>query len=134
MQEDKKVLFDSVDTVRAALEVFAAMLSESKINRERMEAAATDPNLFATDLAEYLVKKGMTFRQAHKIVGGLVAECAAKELALNQVPLAELKKRSPLLDVAQVFDVNRSLSQRRAIGAPSPQNVVKQIRRWRAKL
>jgi len=58
LQEDKEALFDSVDTIKAALEVFTAMLPELKINRERMEAAANDPNLFATDLAEYLVKKG----------------------------------------------------------------------------
>jgi argininosuccinate lyase len=65
MQEDKEALFDSVDSIKNALELFAAMLRELKINRERMEAAATDPNLFATDLAEYLMKKGMPFRKAH---------------------------------------------------------------------
>src|SRR6266699_7090237 len=69
LQEDKEVLFDSVDTVRAALGVFAAMLPELKINRERMETAAKGPNLFATDLAEYLVKKGTPFREAHEIIG-----------------------------------------------------------------
>jgi len=61
MQEDKEALFDSVDTIKNALELFAAMLRELKINRERMEAAATDPNLFATDLAEYLVKRECHF-------------------------------------------------------------------------
>ena len=70
MQEDKEALFDSVDTVRAALELFSAMLQEMKINRPRMEGRpANDPNLFATDLAEYLVKKGTPFREAHEIVG-----------------------------------------------------------------
>ena len=136
LQEDKEALFDSVDTVRCALETFAAMLPELKINRERMRAAATDPNLLATDLAEYLVKRGMLFRRAHAIVGSLVAECAAKGMALNQVPLAELKKRSSLfdVDVANVFDVRSSLSQRRAIGAPSPKNIVAQIKRWKGRL
>src|SRR2546428_430228 len=107
LQEDKKPLFDSVDTVRAALEIFAAMLPELKVNRKRMQAAASDPNLFATDLAEYLVKKGIPFRKAHEIVGSLVAECARKGIALNRVSLAELKKRSVLfdVDVADVFDV-----------------------------
>ena len=76
MQEDKEALFDSVDTVRAALEVFAAMLPEMKINRARMETAANDPNLLATDLAEYLVKKGMPFREAHETVGKLVVHAA----------------------------------------------------------
>jgi argininosuccinate lyase len=136
LQEDKEALFDSVDTVCSALEIFAATLPELRINRERMRAAASDPNLFATDLAEYLVTKGMPFRRAHAIVGGLVANCVTKGMALNQVPLAELKKRSSLfeVDVANVFDVRRSLSQRRAIGAPSPKNIAAQIKRWKAKL
>jgi len=107
-----------------------------KVNRKRMQAAASDPNLFATDLAEYLVKKGIPLRKAHEIVGSLVAECARKGIALNRVSLAELKKRSVLfdVDVADVFDVRHSLSQRRAIGAPSHENVAAQIKRWRAYL
>jgi argininosuccinate lyase len=136
MQEDKEALFDSVDTVRSALEVFAAMLPELKISPERMEAAASDPNLFATDLAEYLVEKGMPFRGAHEIVGRIVSQSAVNGTPLNQVPLAEFKKFSPLFesDVANVFDVCRSLAQRRATGAPSPENVAAQIKRWRSNL
>jgi argininosuccinate lyase len=136
MQEDKEALFDSVDTVRAALEVFSAMLPKIEINRERMEAAASDPNLFATDIAEYLVKKGVPFREAHEIVGGLVTDCAAKGIPLNQVSLAVPKKHSSSFDadVADVFDVRHSLSQRRATGAPSPENIAAQIKRWQAKL
>src|SRR5216684_5532315 len=136
MQEDKEALFDSVDTVRAALEVFSAMLPEIKIHRDRMEAAAGDPNLLATDLAEYLVKKGTPFRLAHEIVGNLVVHAAKTKLPLNQVPRQELKKLSPLfdVDVANVFDVRRSLASRRAIGAPSPENVDAQIEHWRGQL
>jgi argininosuccinate lyase len=136
LQEDKHALFDSVDTVRSALEIFAAMLRELKIDRQRMEAAANDPSLLATDLAEYLVKKGMPFRAAHKLVGKVVAHSAANEIPLNRVPLAELQKFSPLFDsnVAKIFDVRRSLAQRRAIGAPSPENIAAQINRWRLDL
>jgi argininosuccinate lyase len=136
MQEDKHALFDSVDTVRSALEVFAAMLPELKINRKRMQAAASDPNLLATDLAEYLVKKGTPFREAHAIVGKIVAHSAANEIPLNEVPLAELKKFSPLLDreAAKIFDVSSALAKRRAIGAPSPKNIAAQIKRWRSDL
>jgi len=112
------------------------LLPELRINRERMEVATSDPNLFATDLTEYLVKKGMPFREAHEIVGRLVADCVTTGMSLNQIPLVELKKRSLLFDadVADVFDVRHSLSQRRAIGAPSPENVAAQIKRWQAKL
>jgi argininosuccinate lyase len=132
MQEDKEALFDSVDTVRAALEVFSAMLPKIEINRARMEAAASDPNLLATDLAEYLVKNGTPFREAHEIVGKLVAHAAKTKSPLNQIPIRELKKASPLfdIDVANVFDVRRSLAARTAIGAPAPGNVAAQIARW----
>jgi argininosuccinate lyase len=136
MQEDKEALFDSVETVRTALEVFSAMLPKIEINRARMEAAASDPNLLATDLAEYLVKKETPFREAHEIVCKLVAHGAKAKLPLNQIPIAELKKVSPLfdVDVARVFDVRRSLAQRSAIGAPSPKNIAAQIQRWREYL
>jgi argininosuccinate lyase len=136
LQEDKEALFDSVDTISHALELFSAMLPELKINRERMEAAANDPNLLATDLAEYLVKKGMPFREAHEIVGKLVSDAIAKGAKLNALPLAGLKKVSSLfdVDVADIFDVLRSLAARRTVGAPSPQNVKTQIKAWRERL
>ena len=136
LQEDKEALFDSVDTISAALELFPAMLPALKINRERMEAAANDPNLLATDLAEYLVKKGMPFREAHEIVGTLVATAVAQGTKLNAIALADLKKLSPQfdVDVVGVFDVRRSLVARRAIGAPSPENVKAQIKAWRERI
>lgn len=136
LQEDKEALFDSVDTVQAALEIFSAMLPELKADRKRMEVAASDPDLFATDLAEYLVKKEVPFRDAHEIAGRLVAHSVATQTHLHQVPLTEMKKLSPLfdVDVAKVFDSRRSLSERRATGAPSPENVKARIKHWRAKL
>ena len=136
LQEDKEALFDSADTVAAALEVFGAMLPELKFNRDRMKAAANDPNLLATDVAEYLVKKGMPFREAHEIVGRIVSDALKKGKRLNEIPLAALKKFSTRFDVdlAKIFDVRKSLAARTAIGAPSPNNVKAQIKLWRAKL
>ena len=136
LQEDKEALFDSVDTVSAALDVFAPMLAELKINRERMKDASADPNLLATDLAEYLVKKGTPFRQAHEIVGKIVASATRKGIKLTALKRSELKKFSPALDVdlAKVFDVRASLAARTAIGAPSPKNVKAQIKSWRQRL
>jgi argininosuccinate lyase len=136
IQEDKKALFDSVDTTKTALEVFAAMFPELKINRERMENAARDPNLLATDLAEYLVKKGTPFREAHQIVGELVVHSITKSVPLDQIDIAEMKKFSPHFgdDVVKIFDVRDSLAQRRAIGAPSPANIAAQIKRWKGLL
>ena len=136
LQEDKEALFDSIDTVISALEVFSAMLPKMKINRERMKAAANDPNLLATDLAEYLVQKGMAFRKAHETVGKIVADANGKQMQLSAIPLTKLKKYSSLFeaDVSKLFDVRRSLSARRATGAPSPENVKAQIKHWRAQL
>src|SRR6266513_2207048 len=136
MQEDKEALFDSVDTARAVVEVLTAMLRELKINRQRMEAAASDPNLFATDLAEYLVRKGAPFREAHEIAGRLVIHTAQAKLLLNQIPLSTMQSFSSLfdIDVMKIFDIRHSLAKRVAIGAPSPKNVAAQIKRWRNKL
>jgi argininosuccinate lyase len=136
IQEDKKALFDSVDTVKSGLEVFAAMLPDLKINPVCMENAARDPNLLATDLAEYLVKKGVPFREAHEIVGTLVVHSMAKNVPLDRIGVAEMKRFSPQFDddVARVFDVRHSLAQRRAIGAPAPENIAAQIKRWRSNL
>jgi argininosuccinate lyase len=136
LQEDKHALFDSVDTVKAALEVFAAMLPELTVNRERMERAAGDPNLLATDLAEYLVKKGMPFREAHEVVGKLIARASEKNLALDNLSLLEMQEASPLFgdEVTTIFDARRSLEKRGAIGASSPENVAARIEHWRRLL
>jgi argininosuccinate lyase len=136
LQEDKEAVFDSVDTVASALDVFSTMLPNLKINRGQMRAAANDPNLLATDLAEYLVKKGMPFREAHQVVGKLAADAIKKGINLSEIKPAQLAKVSPLfdVDVAKVFDVRRSLAARKAVGAPSPENVKAQIARWRKEL
>ena len=136
LQEDKKALFDSVETVRAVLDVWVAMLPEIKIDRARMETATRDPNLLATDLAEYLVKKGAPFREAHEAVGTLVARAAEMKVALDNISPLQLREVSPLFaeDVAAVFDARRSLASRTAIGAPSPENVAARIEHWRRDL
>jgi argininosuccinate lyase len=136
LQEDKRPLFDSVDTVKDALGIFAAMLPEVKVNTAKMETAASDPNLLATDLAEYLVKKGMAFREAHEATGRLVARAIETGQALNNVSLPDMREISGLFedDVLEVFDLRNSMAKRTALGAPSPQNVAAQIARWRALL
>ncbi|MDB6147194.1 MAG: argH1 [Spartobacteria bacterium] len=136
LQEDKEALFDSVDTVRAALEVFSAMIPELRIHRSRMEVAADDPALLATDLAEYLVGKGLPFRQAHEIVGAFVARAAEMRVPLNELPPEEMRKISPLSrdDLTTIFDNRRSLAKRSATGAPAPENVAARIQHWRDHL
>jgi len=132
LQEDKEALFDSVDTVRSGLELFSAMLPELTINRERMESLANDPQLLATDLAEYLVGKGVPFREAHAIVGKL----AASGKRLNALSNEEFRAASDTFgdDVREVFDVRKALQRRSATGSPSPENISRQIARWRELL
>jgi argininosuccinate lyase len=136
LQEDKGPLFDSTMTVKDALHTFAAMLPEMTIHSGRMESAADDPNLLATDLAEYLVKKGMPFREAHEAVGKMVTRASNAKKALNNISLLEMQEISPRFqdDVLKVFDVRASLAKRTAVGAPSPENVAAQIARWKSLL
>ena len=129
MQEDKEPLFDSADTLLATLRVVADMLRHITVNRQRCTAAAGDPALLATDLVDFLVKKGTPFREAHHVVGALVAE---SEKTGTPLPKLAGKKFGP--SAAKVFDVQRALAARKAIGAPSPSNVRAQIARWQQRL
>ena len=135
MQEDKEPVFDSVDTIKAALEVFAAMLREIKVNAARAAAAVGDPMLLATDLADYLVRAGVPFRQAHEIIGKLVAHCIETGRSFPQLDLANFQSFSPVFaqDVFEVLDLRRALDARQAPGAPSCQRPA-QLERWRALL
>jgi argininosuccinate lyase len=132
LQEDKEALFDSVDTVRGALELFSAMLPELTINRERMESLANDPQLLATDLAEYLVGKGVPFREAHAIVGKLTA--GGKQLDALSNDEFRAASNAFAEDVREVFDVRKALQRRSATGTPSPENISRQLARWRELL
>ena len=129
MQEDKQPLFDSADTVLAALQVMADMLRHTKVNRAKCEAAASDPLLLATDLVDYLVKKGTPFRKAHHIVGALVAESEE-----TGTPLPALAAHHYGSGVMRIFNVRTALAARKAVGAPSPQNVRAQLARWQRLL
>jgi len=136
MQEDKEPLFDSCDTIKAALAVFAEMISGMEVNEARTRAATSDPMLLATDLADYLVNHGVPFRQAHEVIGKLVAHSIAEKVAFADIPLATYQGFSPAFE-ADLFDclnLETALAARTGIGAPSPQNVAAQIARWREVL
>jgi argininosuccinate lyase len=109
------------------------MLPELKVNRDRMESAAGDAALLATDLAEYLVKKGMPFREAHQVVGALVAAASKTNVPLNEIPLLQMQELSPLFgeDVSIIFNPGRSLEKRTAVGAFSPPNIAARLKHWR---
>jgi argininosuccinate lyase len=134
LQEDKERLFDTVDTVRATTRLVAAMLNHTKVNRTACAVAASDPALLATDLADYLVRKGMPFRQAHHVVGAVVALAEKNGRPLNQLTLAELRSVDKAFgrDALGVFDLNRALARRNLVGAPGTAEVRKQLAKWNA--
>ncbi|MGB7770051.1 MAG: argininosuccinate lyase [Verrucomicrobiia bacterium] len=136
LQEDKERLFDSADTVRATTRLMAAMLRNTKVNRAACVAAANDPSLLATDLADYLVRKGMPFRQAHHIVGSVVALAEKSGTPLNRLTLAELHSVDKTFgrDALAVFDLKRAMAKRNLTGAPGTKEIAKQLARWREQL
>ena len=136
LQEDKERLFDTADTVRASTRLMAAMLQNTKINRAACANAASDPALLATDLADYLVRKGMPFRQAHHVVGAVVALAEKTGKGLNQLTLAELQGVDKTFgrDAMGVFNLKTAMSKRNIIGAPGTKEVAKQLARWREQL
>jgi len=125
LQEDKEPVFDSVNTVRQSLRILAPTLRTLVVRRERMAAAAADPLLIATDLAEHLVERGVPFREAHHIVGDIVGQTARQNRSLDSLTRSELLAFHPSLDLdpASFFKVERSLEARDPIGSPSRKNV-----------
>lgn len=134
-QEDKQPLFDAHDTVRACVQVFAQMLPHLTVNREVCRAAAAQGFSTATDLADYLVHKGLPFRDAHHAVGSAVAYAAKKSCALDALSLTELKKFSPLIekDVYTRLTVEGSAAARDHIGGTAPKQVRAAIARARKR-
>ncbi len=136
MQEDKEGVFDALDTVKACLEIFAPMVATMTVNKERTYRAAQQGFINATDLADYLTKKGLPFRSAYKIVGQIVADCIEKNLVLDTYPLTEYKKHSPLFeeDLYREIALKTCVSKRLSEGGASPASVKKQIEQVREKL
>lgn len=130
LQEDKEPLFDSIDTITMALKVNTEMIAEMKINEEVCEAAASDPLLLATDLADWLVKAGIPFRSAHELVGKAVAESVTKNIPLDELDLTQVDSAFTK-DASSVFSLKKALAARTNPGAPSVANVKAQVARWK---
>lgn len=129
MQEDKEAIFDAVDTVKLCLSTLIPLLQTMRVNKENMRAAAAKGFINATDCADYLVKKGMPFRDAYKITSQLVAQCIAKQLTLETLPLADYQAASPVFDedVYQAIALETCVKERKVEGGPSPEAVQKQV-------
>ena len=130
LQEDKEALFDVIDTLKMELSIAAGVVATLGVNRERMEAALSMAML-ATDLADYLVKRGVPFRQSHHLVGQAVRRAEQDEIPLNELALEAYRSIHPAFeeDVYQVFDLRRSVAARASRGGTAPQSVETQLGR-----
>lgn len=136
LQEDKEPVFDSADTLGTSLEILAEMYDAAQWQTGRMAAAADDPLLVATDWADHLVRRGLPFRQAHEVVGKLVALAAERGVSLRELGEQDLAAASNLFGVGAtaLLQAAESLEARTAEGAPSPERVAGRLAWWREHL
>ena len=129
MQEDKEAVFDGLDTATLALKTFCGMIRTMKVKKENMRKGAGLGFTNATDVADYLVKKGMAFRNAHEVVGEIVLECIKQNKMIEELTLEELKGFSPIFeeDVYHAIDLLTCVEERKVIGGPSKESVKIQI-------
>lgn len=131
MQEDKEGMFDAIDTCNACIEVFTKMLPSIKFNNDKMLSASGKGFMNATDVADYLVRKNLPFREAHEISGKLVRYCISNNKILDSLALKEYQSFSNLFknDIYEAIDLSRIVNDRKSIGAPSPIQTKQEIER-----
>lgn len=136
MQEDKEGVFDAIDTVKGCLVLFTGMLKSITVNKENMEASAKNGFTNATDAADWLVKHGVPFRDAHGIIGTLVLTCIEKDISLDELPIDEYKKISPVFteDIYDAIKMKTCVDQRNTIGAPGHEAMTKVIEIYKKQL
>ena len=136
MQEDKEAIFDAIDNVKLCVKTFTPMLATMRVLKDNMRKAAAKGFINATDCADYLVKKGMPFRDAYKITGTLVARCIAEELTLETLPLDAYKEMTDLFteDVYDAISLDTCVKERSSEGGPSPKAVAVQLAKLRERL
>ncbi len=136
MQEDKEQIFDSVDTVKMCLPVFSKMLATMKVKKENMRSGAARGFTNATDVADYLVKRGLPFRDAHAVSGRMVAYCISNNTVIEDLSLDELHSFSPLFeeDIYEAISLETCVNQRRLIGGPAADTVRRAIALCRERL
>jgi argininosuccinate lyase len=136
MQEDKEALFDTVDTVNACLSICATVLRNIRVNETRAREAATHGYLNATELADYLARKGLPFREAHETVGRAVMHAIERGCELEELTIEELKSFAPLIeaDVFEALAVKNTLATKSQIGGASPERVAAELESARARL
>ncbi len=136
LQEDKPPVFDSHDQTALCLEVLAGTFAGLKVRKDKCAAAVADPALLATDLADYLVRKGVAFRAAHHAVGAVVRLAEEQGKALDALALADVRKIHPAFgrDWVDAFNLPKAMARRTGTGMPGPAQVQRQLARWRKAL
>lgn len=136
LQEDKEGMFDTVDTIQKSLDIMAGMLSSMTINKERMLASTQQDFSNATELADYLAKKGLPFREAHEIVGKLVLECSKAGYYLQDIPLERYQQVSPLIeqDIYQTLQSQTAVQRRNSLGGTGFAQIRKELARAKKEL
>jgi argininosuccinate lyase len=136
LQEDKEPLFESVELICAELEIMAGLVKTVKLVKKKAKEALEDEFIYATDLAEYLVRKGAAFKDAHDIVGKVIRYCTEKKVNISDLSISELKKFSEKLeeDVCGYLNPETSVKMKRTPGGTNPGYVKKEIARWKKKL
>ena len=135
MQEDKEPLFDTVDTVKSCLFILAKMMPKAKFRKDRIKDATEAGFLTATDIAEYLVNKGMPFRDAHGVTGRIVKYCIDKAKVLTELTLDELKKFAEIIesDITRYITLDTSVDRRNSYGGTSKKVVLERIRKIKGR-
>ncbi len=125
MQEDKEALFDAYDTVKMSLPIFSKMIETMTVNTEKMRNGAKGGFTNATDAADYLVKKGMPFRDAHKVIGEMVSYCIGEKIALEDISLEKLKEFSDVIekDYYHAISLETCVNERNVYGGPAPKSL-----------
>jgi argininosuccinate lyase len=136
LQEDKPPVFDSHDQTALCLDVLAGTFAGLKVRKKECAAAVADPALLATDLADYLVRRGVPFREAHHAVGAVVRVAEQKKLPLDRLALADVRAVHPAFraDWVESFDLAKAMARRRGTGMPGPAQLKRQLGRWRKTL
>lgn len=136
LQEDKKFLFETVESVSSCVKMMAALIPTVEVKRETVKKALGDEFIYATDIAEYLVRKGMAFSEAHRVVGNMVGHCSRKGINISGLSLTELKGFSEFLDgdIFGLLSPEASISGKKTEGSTNPDMVGKELERWKKKL
>ncbi len=136
LQLDKPPVFSAIDTIKNILEIFEALFENIVIEKEAIAAKLMDESLFSVDVVEYLIKKGISYRQAHDIVGNIVKDCLDKGKKISGLTIQDLKKYSPKLekDVLMILNAWDSVNLKKSTGSTNPKLVADQLAKWSKRL